>query len=260
MLAASAALILPAAAQAQDTAYCTERPGINTPPCVMAPGRVSVETSIVDWTRDDSGGTRSDTVLIGDTLVRLGLSDRVEAQVGWTPFGHNRMRSAGSVDVADRVGDVSIGMKALLTEPGSDAKFSMAAVPFATLPVGRTPTGAGDWGAGVVLPMAYQLSDTVGLAVTPEVDAAVDGDGDGRHLAYSAAAGLSYTLTSSVTATAEFQALRDNDPAMHVTQTKAALSFAYLATPDTQFDVFGAAGLNRNTPDMQLYAGISHRF
>jgi hypothetical protein len=63
-----------------------------------------------------------------------------------------------------------------------------------------------------------------------------------------------------VTATAEFQALRDNDPAMHVTQTKAALSFAYLATPDTHVDVFGAAGLNRNTPDMQLYAGISHRF
>ncbi|TPG11991.1 transporter [Sphingomonas oligophenolica] len=251
---------LPAAAMAQDDAYCPERPGINTPPCVTPPGRVSVETAIVDWTRDDSDGARNDSVAIGDTLVRVGLTDRVEARVGWLPFGHSYARDAGSIATADRVGDVSLGVKALLTDPDGGGALAVAVLPFATLPVGRTPIGAGDWGAGVLLPISYSLTDKVALALTPEVDAAVDGDGDGRHLAYSAAAGLSYALTDALTATGEVQALRDDDPAGHATQTVAALSFAYLATPDTQFDIFAAAGLNRNTPDAELYAGIAHRF
>ena len=226
----------------------------------MASGRVSVETSIADWTRDDSGGTRSDTVLVGDTFVRLGIADRFEAQVGFTPFGHSRTRSPGGISSADRVGDVSLRAKASLTDPDRSGPLAVAILPYVTLPVGRTPIGSGDWGTGVLLPVSYSLSDKVGLALTPEIDAAVDGDGNGRHLAYSTAAGLSYSLTGAVTATGEFQALRDNDPSDHTTQTKAALSFTWLTSADTQFDIFGAAGLNRNTPDAELYAGISHRF
>ena len=252
--------VMPVAAAAQDPAYCPERPGINTPPCIMAPGRVSVETSLVDWTRNDDGGVRDDTVLIGDTKLRLGLSDRVEAQVGWTPFGHVRSRDPGGITAANRVGDVALGVKALLTDPTGGDRFAAAVLPYATLPVGRTPVGAGTWGAGVLLPLSFTLSDTIALAATPEIDAAVDQDGGGRHLAYGAAAGLAYALTSSVTATGEFQALRDDDPAGHATQATAALSFAYLATPDLQFDIFGAAGLNHDTPDVQLAAGIARRF
>jgi hypothetical protein len=254
------AAVTPAAAAAQDGSYCTERPGINTPPCVMAPGRVSVETSIADWTRNDDGATRSDTVLIGDTSVRLGLTDRVEAQLGWTPYGHNRTRDPGGVATANRVGDVTLGVKALLTDPAAGGPLAVALLPYVSLPVGRAPTGAGDWGAGLLLPISYSVNDKVGLAMTPEVDAAVDGDGNGRHLAYSNAAGISYALNGALTATGEFQVVRDDDPSGRTTQAKAALSFAYMATPYTQFDVFGAAGLNRNTPDVELYAGISHRF
>ena len=260
LLAAVVAIILPATAQAQDRAYCTERPGLNTSPCVMASGRVSVETSIVDWTRNEDGGTRSDTVLIGNSFVRLGIGGRYEAQVGFTPYGHSRTRTPLGVSSADRVGDVSLRAKASLTDPDRGGPFAAAVIPYVSLPVGRTPIGSGDWATGALLPMTYSLSDKVGLAVTPEVDAAVDDDGDGRHLAYSSAAGVTYALTGSLTAAAEFQALRDRDPAGHVTQTKAAVWLTYLATPDTQFDVFGAAGLNHNTPDAQLYAGISHRF
>ena len=56
------------------------------------------------------------------------------------------------------------------------------------------------------------------------------------------------------------QALRDDDPAEHTTQALAALSLAWSANDDLQFDIFGAAGLNHDTPDARLYAGISRRF
>jgi opacity protein-like surface antigen len=264
LLAVLALAVLPTVASAQEQDYCPERPGLNTPPCVMAPGRVSVETSIADWTLDQSGSERSDTVLIGQTAVRIGLSERLEAQVGFTPFGHSRMRSPapGGTDISavDGIGDVRLGMKALLTDPGGNNPFAMAVLPYATLPVGHSSIGAGDWGAGVLLPISYSLGDKVGLALTPEADAAVDEDGDGRHLAFGSAAGLSYALAEALTVTGEVQALRDNDPGGHSTQAKAALSFAYLADANTQFDVFGAAGLNRATPDAEFYMGIAHRF
>ena len=264
LLAAAALAAIPAAASAQEQDYCAERPGLNTPPCIMAPGRASVEFSLADWTLEQSGHERSDTVTIGQTAIRVGLSDRAEAQLGFTPFGHARTRNSApggtGVSAVDGIGDVRLGLKALLTDPGSSGPFAMAVLPYATVPVGHSSIGAGDWGAGVLLPISYSLGDRVGLALTPEVDAAVDDDGDGRHLAYGSAAGLSYALTDTLTATGEIQALRDDDPGGHSTQAKAALSFAYLANANTQFDVFGAAGLNRDTPDAEIYAGVARRF
>ncbi|RXD04079.1 transporter [Sphingomonas sp. UV9] len=247
------------AAAAQNREYCPDRPGVGTPACTIAPGRVSVETSLADWTRDDQLGSREDSILVGDTLVRVGVSDTIEVRIGWTPFGHDRIRDSTGIDSVNGIGDVSLGMKANLHNPdGSD--LSVAVLPFVTLPVGRSSIGAGDWGAGFLVPLTYELSDSVSLDLTPEIDAAVDQDGNGRHLAYSSTAGVSVEVAKTVTLTGELQALRDNDPEKHATQAVAALSLAWMAGDDLQFDVFGAAGLNDDTPDARVYAGISRRF
>lgn len=255
----AAALFVAAPALAQERDYCPERPGLDTPACTIAPGKVSVETSIVDWTRDDQPGSRTDTVLIGDTLVRLGLTDTIEMRVGWTPFGHVRERSGGMIEDSNRVGDVSLGAKVNLHDPDGSG-LSIAVLPYATLPVGRGPVGAGDWGAGLLVPVTWELSDTVSLDLSPEVDAAVDGDGAGRHVAYGSAAGVAIKLSEVVTLTGEAQVIRDDDPAGQTTQSLGALSIGWMAKENLQFDLLAAAGLNRDTPDAQIYAGISRRF
>ena len=45
-------LLAPDAAWADDTPrdYCPARPGLGSPACTIDPGRVSVETSLADWT------------------------------------------------------------------------------------------------------------------------------------------------------------------------------------------------------------------
>jgi hypothetical protein len=124
-----------AGASAQEREYCPERPGIDTPACTMAKGRVSVETAIADWTRDDQPGSRDDNILLGDTLVRVGISGTIEARVGWTPFGHDRMRDQTGIDTVNGVGDVSLGMKANLRDPDGSG-LSIAVLPYVT-PAGR---------------------------------------------------------------------------------------------------------------------------
>ena len=253
------AVAAPAAAQERD--YCPARPGLGTPACTIAPGRVSVETSVTDWERDVGARDRTDTVLVGDTIVRVGLSETIEGIVGWTPIGVVRERDKIR-DASDRltaVGDAYLGLKANVANPDGSG-LSFAVQPFATLPVGRSPIGAGDWGAGLLAPVSYGLSDTVNLQLTPEIGAAVDEDGHGRHLAYSAIAGVEIAVSDSVSATGEVQALRDQDPGGRMTQAFAALSLAWMAKDDLQVDVGGVAGLNQAAPDTRVYAGVSRRF
>jgi len=254
-------MLVPAAAEAEDRGYCPTRPGLGTTPCTIAPGHVSVETALADWTMSQDPAQRSDTLLIGDTFVRVGLTDTIEAQIGWTPFGHVRSRDklAGTIDSADRTGDVTLGFKANVRDPDGSG-VSIAVQPFVTLPVGRAPLGAGDWGAGIVVPASFDLSDTVNFATTTEADAAVDQDGHGRHFAASETLGLGFKLNSALTATVEGQLLRDADPSGATTQGLASLSLAWAAKDDLQFDVGGAAGLNRDAPDIELYIGVSRLF
>lgn len=257
---AAAALLAGTPALAQERDYCPERPGLDTPACIVDRGHVSVETSLVDWTLDREGGAREDTLLAGDTLVRVGVTDGIEARVGWTPFAHVRDRdAAGRVRTADRIGDVSLGAKVSLAHPDGSA-LSVAVLPYVTLPVGRVPAGSGDWGAGALLPVTWEISDTVSLDATPELDAAVDADGHGRHFAGSMTVGVAFKLAEPLSFTPELQVLRDDDPGGRTTQALAAASLAWMATKSLQFDVFGAAGLNRDSPDAEIYAGIARRF
>lgn len=259
-------LLLASPALAQSTGpkerdLCADRPGLGAPACTVDPGRVLVEVGLADWTRDADASRRTDTILFGDALVRVGLTETVELELGLTTLGRQRERdrTTGAIDRATRVGDALVGIKANLANPDGSG-FSAALLPYATLPVGRQPVGAGDWGAGLIVPLSYELSDGFQLQASPELDAAVDGDGDGRHLAYGSTVGLEFSLTGSVSAAIEVQLIRDRDPSDTTTQALGGLSFAWQPSDDLQFDVGSNVALNRDTPDLEIYAGVSRRF
>lgn len=258
ILASAPALAQQSAPTQRD--YCPDRPGLGTPACIIAPGKVSIETGIADWTREDTSDEREDTLLLGDTLIRVGLGDALEAQIGWTPFGHARTRDKASGDVSkvDRAGDALIGLKANFSQPDGKG-VSIAALPFATIPVGRSPIGAGDWGAGLIVPVNFQVSDAVSLQLSPEIDAAPDSDRHGRHLSYGGVVGLGLAVSKTVNLTAEFASTRDNDPEAHATQTYAALSTAWMASPNLQLDAGSTIGLSHDAADLEVYVGISRQ-
>lgn len=249
------------AVSAAERDYCPTRPGLGTTPCTIAPGRVSVETGVADWTRDDNADTRQDVLTYADTAIRIGITDIVEVQVALTPYGDVRTRDklSGAITREGGVGDLLVGTKVNLRNPGGDG-FSIAVAPFVTAPTGGSAIGAGDWGAGVVLPMSVDIGHSLSLQVTPEVDAAVDGDRSGRHLAYSAVLGLGFPLAEKLSGTIEVQGVQDDDPGGATTKAFGSASIAWLPRPDLQLDLGGVAGLNRDSPDIELYVGISRRF
>ena len=250
-------LAAPAWAQDKDEPrFCPNRPSLGESGCTTEPGHVHFEISSVDWTKDDSADQRDDTVLIGDFQARFGVTATSELQVSWSPYGHDRTRdkASGLIDRAGRVGDVQIGYRQNLRNPDGSG-FSFAVEPSVTLPVGRRPIGAGTWGAGLVLPVTYDLTGKVNLALTNEVDAAPDEDGHGRHFALNEVVSAGYDLTDSLTAVAELRFTRDDEPGDRTSQWLAAGSLAYQPTKRTQIDVLVGAGLNRDAPDLRILTG-----
>lgn len=255
--AALAALILASPAAAQDRGYCPSRPGLGTTPCTIAAGKLSLETGIADWERDDRADARTDTITLAASEVRLGVSDTSEVLVVWAPFARERVREAGSVRRREGIGDVTLGFKQNLARPDGGG-FSWAVQPIVSLPVGRV--GGGDWETGLLVPMSYDLSESINLQVTPEIDAAANEDGRGRHLSYGTIAGVQIKLGGTVDAIAEIEVRANDDPARHERLASAALSIAWAPAADLQLDIGGVAGLSRDTPDARIYAGVSRRF
>ena len=240
---------------------CPDRPGLGTPACTVPPGTVVGELGLADWTREDSGGSRIDTILAGEALLRVGLADSLEGQFGWTAFGHVRSRDrlAGTIDRGEDVGDVTIALRRNLRNPDGSG-FSIAVMPYVSLPVGGAPVGAGDWGGGLLVPISFELTDSLSLALTPGIDAAVDGDGHGRHLGFGGVAGLGFAVSDRFSASTEVSIYRDHDPAGHATEALLGLSAAWQPDDAMQFDVGVNLGLNASSADSQLYFGIARRF
>lgn len=255
----AAAILSAAPASAQDSEelrFCPNRPSLGASACITDPGHVQFEYGALDWQRDDTAEEREDQFIVADLLARIGIGDRTEVQIGWIAFGADRVRDKASGEISrdNAIGDVRLAVRQNLRNPdGSGLSFGVE--PFAILPLGRQPIGGGDWGAGVMVPVTYDLSDSLNLAFTGQAAALADEDGDGRHLNASGIIGLGYQLSNAVTWTSEVSVERDDDPMGGETHLLAAQSIAWQPTNRTQLDLLAAAGLNHATPDFRLAVG-----
>lgn len=254
-------MFLPSAAWAQDRSYCPDRPGIGTPACTMAPGRFSLEMGVGDWTLNKDDAQRQDVYTLGDALLRYGIAEHAEVQVGWSMvgFARTRDRASGRIDHQTGTGDVTLALRRNLANSDGSG-LSLAVMPYVTLPVGSDPLGAGDWGAGAMVPVSYEISDAWSLSSTSEFDAAVDEDGNGRHFAFAETVGATLAFNDRLSATAEYQVLADRDPQGHSVQHLSGLSLAWQPRDDLQFDMGANAGLDRDADDVEVYFGVSRRF
>jgi hypothetical protein len=242
---------------------CSERPGLDTPACTVDPGHLQAELGLGDWTLDRQPDQREDRLETGQLLLRYGAGPTTELRFGWTAFGHvrDRDRQTGQIDTHDGVGDVTLGLKQNLRHPAEHANgLAVALLPYLTVPTGRRGVGEGDWSGGLIIPTSYKLNDTMSFELSPEVQAGVNKSESGRHLAYGSAMGVQFHLTKDMRLTPELQFVRDNDPEHHATMSKAGLSFDVQPGKKAQFDVQAVAGLNRNTPDVELSFGATRKF
>ena len=135
----TALLVLAAAAAQPDLAICADRPSKANGTCTVPVGHWQLEVSGADWVHIRDLGERVDVTSIGQTFVKLGLSDHSDVELGFTPYVHTRSSGGGTHESASGIGDVVVRYKHRLTGPGFDGPGRAAA--FVKLPTASHDIG-----------------------------------------------------------------------------------------------------------------------
>jgi hypothetical protein len=245
-------------AQAEQRDFCADRPGLGTPACTLAPGQAMAEVGLSEWDHAADPSQVSDMLTAGAIVLRLGVTERSEVMLGFGGWSRERQRdrSTPAPAFAHGWGDITLGWKRGLAGPNGPVAIQT----FVTLPSGKGLGTAGDWAAGVVVPVNLAMPGGFELDLSPEIDAAVNGSGSGRHLAYGAVFGLSHSLGKNLSGEVELCLKRDGDPDGHETQARLAASLAWQVAANWQVDLEADAGLRGSVPDHAVMIGFAQRF
>lgn len=255
---ASAALTSPAAAD-DKSPICADRPGKATSACTVPFGRWQVETGLADWTLQAGEGEKDTSLMLGGTIVKYGFTNASDIEIELTPWQRSTSRAGAVHGSASGVGDVRLIAKQRLSS--ADSQVQVIAMPFVKIPTASHSLGNGQWEGGILLPIGYSIPRSqLGIGLTPELDWVADASGQGHHLAMAQVAALGWAASDKLNLSAEIWEAWDWDPEGTTRQASADGSAAYLISNDVQLDAGANFGLNRVTPDVELYGGVSARF
>lgn len=240
---------------------CTDRPTKSTGPCTVDAGHWQVESDIYNWTQQSLGGVTTTTELFTNPTLKLGVTNTLDVEVNIAPYERITTRSGGVTTTAEGVGDLYLRAKwAPIGDDGGS--FAFALVPYVKVPTASHSIGNGEVEGGVVAPIQFTLSNNLQVLFDPEIDVLADASGSGYHANTISLVSLTYPVSKTVNVSAELWGDANFDPSGTVSQASFDLGAAWIPAkqPDLQFDGGVNLGLNKATPSVQAYVGISHRF
>lgn len=260
LLAATPALAQesPAPAAPDEAPICTDRPTKSNFACTVPQGKFQLESDAFNWARTNAPGGQVDSFLYTNPTLKYGVGPNTDVELNWAPYVETRVRAGGLVGRLGGVGDVVLRVKQRFTDP--DQPVQIAAIPFVKAPTARLGIGNGAWEGGLIVPVNVSIPQGWTLTIVPEVDIVADAANPrARHAQYQQVVNLGKALTPKLTLYGELWTAQNFDPSGTIDQYSADFAFAHLLRPTLQLDLGGNLGLNRNTPDVQLYFGISKR-
>ncbi len=241
---------------------CTDRPTKSTAPCTVDAGHFQIESDLFNVVFDRTGGVNTNTYLFTNPTLKYGLTRTLDVEVNIAPLMEvtTRDRSTGAKTGATGIGDLYLRAKLnLLGDDGGSV--GLALEPYVKLPTAGSRLGNGAVETGLIAPISVNLPAKFALSLDPEVDLLKDQSGDGRHANVVNLIGMSHPV-GPLTLSAEAWSDVDFDPRGTLTQYSADFGVAWIPAKakSIQFDGGVNLGLNRVTPGLQIYVGVSRRF
>lgn len=248
-----------AAVAADEEPICADRPGKANPTCTVPVGNVQLETGLADRTHDRSAGVTTDELDFGGTAVKFGLTDRMHLELDLPTYSNIRTQASGLHDRVSGFGDSGVALKYRVTK--DSAPVQVALYPFVKIPTARHALGNGKVEGGTALLVDGTIGgSSVGFDFAPEVDVTADADGHGYHIGMVQVASLGVPLSSRFSLSGDLWGAWDFDPAGTTRQFSIDGAAALLLSDNVQVDAGANFGLNRNTPDIEIYTGVAVRF
>lgn len=261
LLAVTAA---PALAQHSDLRdLTTDRPDTTESPFTVDAGHIQFESTLFGHARSrpDADGIVTDSYEFGTTNLRVGVTDRFEVNVVWQPYGIVDRLDGGPSDRG--IGSVDLRAKLNLwgnDGPARPGDTALALLPFVTLPTDRNNgIGARYVEFGMIVPLAIDLGDGLGLGVNGAVNFTRDGDDRTYDASVLTSASLAYGWTETLGSYAEVVwEFSRGDPLGDIVSLNTGLTFAL--DENWQLDLGVNAGATRAADRISSFLGISARF
>ena len=237
----------------------TDRPDQTESPYTVDAGHVQIEMDFFKLTYDrhSPDGVRTESWNIAPLNVKIGLCNRVDLQVVFDNYIHERTREGGVTDRASGFGDITTRLKInFWGNDGGPTAFGI--MPFVKLPLDASNLRNGRTEGGVILPLAVSLPGGFGMGLMTEVDFVSDGEG-GHDTEWINSVTISRDLVKNLGAYVEIFTVVGNAPGFDW-QAQADVGLTYAVTDDIQLDCGCNFGLTKSAPDFQPFAGISIRF
>ena len=228
-----------------------DRPGTGFSTSTVPVGRLAWEQSLANAQyfeyQNDIGQKVKQTQVYADTLLRTGLSDGLELQLGWQGPAWSKTKVAGQSIEDDGLGDVSIGLKKEIDL--ADDQLSMALLAQAVIATGNDNFSIQDDLYSLGSAVSYEYSDKLTTSMSmfyavqdgrwrvtavPTIEYTLGSKFGGySELVYSKAEGLDYeySLGSGVTYAVNQRLQLDTSFGIglngHGDQYQAGLGFAY---------------------------------
>lgn len=237
---------------------CTDRPTKSNAACTVPEGMVQVEADLFSWTRIATGSARADMLVYSNPVVKYGLGPNSDIQLNIAPLVEMRTRASGQATSQSGVGDLTVRFKQRLTGP--DDFVQLALLPFVKAPTAERGIGNGEWEGGVIVPVQMPVGKAT-LTLVPQLNLLADALAPkDRHFEFQGVINIAHPIAARTTLAVELWTSQNWDPAGTVRQYSADAAVSYLLNDALQLDAGGNFGLNRATPNVQIYIGVSARF
>ncbi|WP_034588609.1 MULTISPECIES: transporter [Acinetobacter] len=184
-----------ASMQAFAADFAFDRPGTGFSTTTTPVGQLAWEQGLPSATYRESGDVHT-TTLNADMLLRTGLTDSLELQMGWDGPSWAKVREHGVKVEDDGLGDVSIGLKKAINL--DDEKLSMAVLAEAVIATGNQGFSNDEDIYSLSSAVAYQYSDLINTSITMRYEWQDD------QWAVQAVPTLEYKITDKLSGFSEF--------------------------------------------------------
>jgi hypothetical protein len=232
----------------------TDRPDTTESPYTVDAGHVQVESSFVDYRRDDDGGGDFDAWSVLPTNVKIGLTNNMDLQLAFEPY----VREEFEGDSTDGFGATQLRLKInLWGNDGGDT--ALAVMPFVQFPTEDDDFGATDHlQGGVIVPLAVSLPNEWSLGLMAEFDAVRDGADEEYELQFVHTATLGHDIVGDLAGYVEYIGVTDTeDGTGYVSLIGGGLTYG--ASENVQLDAGVNFGLSDEADDFNVFAGVSVR-
>lgn len=235
----------------------TDRPDITESPYTVDAGHFQYETDLIRTTRERSDNKETNTLLINQANLKIGITGSTAIQIGFQSFGRQQEKdlNTGERTRTTGIGDVTFRIKQNLA--GNDnGNFAIAVLPYVKFPVSKYDDQSRFEG-GLIVPMQFKLPGQWKLGIQVEGDRLKDEDEQAMHTELLQSLTISHALFKGLDGIAETYYTYDFKAHQWSNFLNAAIQFEVMK--DVKLD----AGLNygiQQTAAKHYFIGASCRF